>query len=420
MPRRARALDDAARDPRGRRRLDRPRRRRSCAAPIPPATSGWLRNPEAAGFSAAVNRGARARHRRSAAAPQQRRRGHRGRRSRDPRGLRSGGRRRRSRQSRAALGRRRGAPASIPDGRPQWSGGALPDACSGSSRSRAGSAAARARACAHRRRRAASPAAPSTGRPAPRWRSPAPPATAVGPFDESYRHYAQDLDYCQRLAAAGRSVRGPRRLDRGPPPRRFGRPPRRSRPSSARAAERAAGAARLRRAAARSALARPAALGATAPQPCLGAAGPPRLLLAVACASAGCGDAAPLPRFRSARRGGSAAGDSASRRRAALSEPQHARRRARPLRRDRHRRFMAFAFPYWDLTLGARAARAAGALPPLAHRLRLDDAAAAADDGRAAHRLQHRLPLRRRQLPGLRPRRACCSGTSSRRASSRR
>ena len=29
---------------------------------------------------------------------------------------------------------------------------------------------------------------------------------AVGPFDESYRHYAQDLDYCQRLAAAGRSV----------------------------------------------------------------------------------------------------------------------------------------------------------------------------------------------------------------------
>lgn len=30
---------------------------------------------------------------------------------------------------------------------------------------------------------------------------------AVGPFDESYRHYAQDLDYCQRLATAGRSVR---------------------------------------------------------------------------------------------------------------------------------------------------------------------------------------------------------------------
>ena len=30
---------------------------------------------------------------------------------------------------------------------------------------------------------------------------------AVGPFDESYRHYAQDLDYCQRLAAAGRTVR---------------------------------------------------------------------------------------------------------------------------------------------------------------------------------------------------------------------
>ena len=30
---------------------------------------------------------------------------------------------------------------------------------------------------------------------------------AVGPFDESYRHYAQDLDYCQRLAAAGGSVR---------------------------------------------------------------------------------------------------------------------------------------------------------------------------------------------------------------------
>ncbi len=30
---------------------------------------------------------------------------------------------------------------------------------------------------------------------------------AVGPFDESYRHYAQDLDYCQRLARAGRTVR---------------------------------------------------------------------------------------------------------------------------------------------------------------------------------------------------------------------
>ncbi|MBP9826687.1 MAG: glycosyltransferase family 2 protein [Thermoanaerobaculia bacterium] len=29
----------------------------------------------------------------------------------------------------------------------------------------------------------------------------------VGPFDESYRHYAQDLDYCQRLARAGRKVR---------------------------------------------------------------------------------------------------------------------------------------------------------------------------------------------------------------------
>jgi GT2 family glycosyltransferase len=29
---------------------------------------------------------------------------------------------------------------------------------------------------------------------------------AAGPFDESYRHYAQDLDYCQRLAAAGRQV----------------------------------------------------------------------------------------------------------------------------------------------------------------------------------------------------------------------
>ncbi len=29
---------------------------------------------------------------------------------------------------------------------------------------------------------------------------------AVGSFDESYRHYAQDLDYCQRLRSAGRSV----------------------------------------------------------------------------------------------------------------------------------------------------------------------------------------------------------------------
>lgn len=30
---------------------------------------------------------------------------------------------------------------------------------------------------------------------------------AVGPFDESYRHYGQDLDYCQRLADSGRGVR---------------------------------------------------------------------------------------------------------------------------------------------------------------------------------------------------------------------
>jgi hypothetical protein len=95
-----------------------------------------------------------------------------------------------------------------PDGRPQWSGGAFPSLpwlfalASGLGRG------ARLR-LPHRR--GATPSGFAGG--AVDWAPGAALAIArsawetVGPFDESYRHYAQDLDYCQRLAAAGRSVR---------------------------------------------------------------------------------------------------------------------------------------------------------------------------------------------------------------------
>lgn len=92
-----------------------------------------------------------------------------------------------------------------PDGRPQWSGGAFPTLpwffalASGLGRG------------ARWRLRKAPPSGFAGG--TVDWAPGAALAiarsafAAVGPFDESYRHYAQDLDYCQRLAAAGRTVR---------------------------------------------------------------------------------------------------------------------------------------------------------------------------------------------------------------------
>ncbi len=115
----------------------------------------------------------------------------------------------------------------------------------------------------------------------------------VGPFDESYRHYAQDLDYCQRLARAGRKVRvladwivvhhlggsvgqigdlasahpsEPQSLSANPPV---------AAPSAATPAA-GSGNGGLRRPAPRPALARPPALGAPPPRRALGAPGAPR------------------------------------------------------------------------------------------------------------------------------------------------
>ena len=92
-----------------------------------------------------------------------------------------------------------------PDGRPQWSGGAFPSLtwlfalASGLGRG------------ARFRLRQAPPSG-FAGGPVD-WAPGAALAmsratwSATGPFDETYRHYAQDLDYCQRLAASGRGVR---------------------------------------------------------------------------------------------------------------------------------------------------------------------------------------------------------------------
>jgi len=93
----------------------------------------------------------------------------------------------------------------FPDGRPQWSGGSFPSLlwlfalASGLGRD------------SRSRVRKAPPSGFAGG--AVDWAPGAALAiarsawSAVGPFDESYRHYAQDLDYCQRLAAAGFTVR---------------------------------------------------------------------------------------------------------------------------------------------------------------------------------------------------------------------
>ena len=164
----------------------------------------WLRNEEAKGFSAAVNRGL-------ACA------------TGDPLLLLNsdaevteGG----DHAIRAAFATPAGHPGSpaavgavaarlvYPNGRPQWSGGSFPSLlwlfalASGLGRG------ARFR-LRHLRSTPASGfagglvdwapgAALAIGREA---------FAAGGPFDESYRHYAQDLDYCQRLATSGRSVR---------------------------------------------------------------------------------------------------------------------------------------------------------------------------------------------------------------------
>ena len=167
----------------------------------------WLRNPQAQGFSAAVNRGL-------AAA------------TGDPllllnsdaevteggdhalRAAFAGGT---AKDEASGALRATGAVAArllYPNGCPQWSGGSFPSLlwlfalASGLGRG------ARARL---RHLRGAPPSG-FAGGPVD-WAPGAALAItrdayrAVGPFDESYRHYGQDLDYCQRLADSGRGVR---------------------------------------------------------------------------------------------------------------------------------------------------------------------------------------------------------------------
>jgi N-acetylglucosaminyl-diphospho-decaprenol L-rhamnosyltransferase len=157
----------------------------------------WLRNDEACGFSAAVNRGlARA--------------------SGDPLLLLNSdaevteGGDHAIRDAFASPPDRFGAVGAVaarlvyPNGRPQWSGGAFPSLpwlfalASGLGRG------------ARFRVRRAPPSGFAGGivdwAPAAALAIRRETFAAVGPFDESYRHYAQDLDYCQRLAATGRSV----------------------------------------------------------------------------------------------------------------------------------------------------------------------------------------------------------------------
>jgi len=155
----------------------------------------WLRNEEARGFSAAVNRGlAHA--------------------TGDPLLLLNSdaevteGGDHAIRDAFAAPSGRSGAVAArlvYPNGLPQWSGGAFPSLpwlfalASGLGRG------------ARFRVRRAAPSGfaggPVDWAPAAALAIAREAFEAVGPFDESYRHYAQDLDYCQRLALAGRSVR---------------------------------------------------------------------------------------------------------------------------------------------------------------------------------------------------------------------
>jgi len=158
----------------------------------------WLRNPEARGFSAAINQGlAHA--------------------TGDPLLLLNsdtavtacGDQMLRETLARdARLGARLGAVGArlvFPDGRPQWSGGKFPSLLWLFALS-----SGLGRGSRFRLRRA--PPSGFAGE-AVDWAPGAALAiarsawSAVGPFDESYRHYAQDLDYCARLASAGRTVR---------------------------------------------------------------------------------------------------------------------------------------------------------------------------------------------------------------------
>lgn len=158
----------------------------------------WLHHPQARGFSAAVNRGL-------AAA------------TGDPLLLLNsdaevteGGDHRIHEafaEDRSRSGRLGAVAARLvyPNGLPQWSGGAFPNLlwlfalASGLGRG------------ARLRIRSAPPSGFAGG--AVDWAPGAALAISrqafetIGPFDESYRHYAQDLDYCQRLAEAGRTVR---------------------------------------------------------------------------------------------------------------------------------------------------------------------------------------------------------------------
>lgn len=158
----------------------------------------WLHHPQARGFSAAVNRGL-------AAA------------TGDPLLLLNsdaevteGGDHRIHEafaEDRSRSGRLGAVAARLvyPNGLPQWSGGAFPSLlwlfalASGLGRG------------ARLRIRRAPPSGFAGG--AVDWAPGAALAISrqafetIGPFDESYRHYAQDLDYCQRLAEAGRTVR---------------------------------------------------------------------------------------------------------------------------------------------------------------------------------------------------------------------
>ena len=207
--------------------------------------------------------------------------------------------------------------------------------------------------------------------------------------------------------------RGAAGLPGAPPPRRHHRPrPRRQPPPAARAA-----------------LERPAALGAQAPRR---RAGPPA-------PSARCG---PAPALRLAARALASPFVAAGRRElwrqdgkalrtalAALSPagglkpprlpsiPIECTKRSGPARAASHERALsAIATSSCPGGPGAQ-----GALPPLGHRLRLDDAPAAADDAGAAGGVQLDLPLPSGS-PTTRstPWRGSCSGTSSARASSRR
>jgi GT2 family glycosyltransferase len=91
-----------------------------------------------------------------------------------------------------------------PNGRPQWSGGAFPThswlfaLASGLGRG--------ARSRLRRREPSGFFGGPVDWAPAAALAISREAYEAVGPLDEGYRHYAQDLDYCARLASAGRSV----------------------------------------------------------------------------------------------------------------------------------------------------------------------------------------------------------------------